>query len=508
MLSQKDLAYIAEKGITPEKLKEQLGRFVTGFPYLKLYSSAKVGAGIHQLSEEEQTEAVVRWNKYLADGGDVCKFVPASGAASRMFKSLFSFVNGEETEPKSGSDVDKLIKNISKTPFYDELNQILVRHYGKDAHQLIEEGRYKEVIGGIILPDGLNYGALPKAVLSFHKYPDGSVRTPLEEQLMEGAQTAAVNGKAKLHFTVSANHQKLFDDKLAQKVPEFEKMTGVKYDISTSQQKPSTDTVAATMDNEPFRDKDGNIVFRPGGHGALIENLNDIDSTVVFIKNIDNVVPDSQRDATIWSKKVLAGSLILAHDKIEEYMHILNSGEYNESKLNEICNFLKAKFSIIANEFDTLRDKELADFLIKILNRPVRACGMVRNEGEPGGGPFIAYNPDGTASPQILESTQIDTSVPEYANIMSQATHFNPVDLVCYIKDVDGNKFDLPKFVDPNTGFISSKSLDGRELRALELPGLWNGAMSNWLTMFVEVPIASFNPVKTVNDLLRPAHQS
>ncbi len=499
---------MAKKGITPEKLNEQLARFKSGFPYLKLYASAKVGAGILKLNSGQEDEAVARWKKYLADGGDVCKFVPASGAASRMFKALFSFVNGDENAPKPGSDVEKLIANIDKTPFYAELNDVLAKKYGKTAKELIAEGRCKDVIAGIIMPDGLNYGQLPKAVLSFHRYADGNVRTPLDEQLMEGAQTAAAHGKVKLHFTVSANHQHLFDEKIAKAVPQMEKETGLKFDVTTSQQKPSTDTVAATMDGEPFRNKEGNIVFRPGGHGALIENLNDIDSTVVFIKNIDNVVPDSQRDATIRSKQVLAGTLILAHDKVAEYLHQLWAGDCTDEQMRPMCDFLRSEFSIISDSFATLKGAELQAFLISQLNRPLRVCGMVRNEGEPGGGPFIAYNPDGTASPQILESTQIDTTVPAYANIMAQATHFNPVDLVCYIKDVDGHKFNLPDYVDPDTGFISSKSLDGRDLRALELPGLWNGAMSRWLTIFVEVPGTSFNPVKTVNDLLRPAHQA
>lgn len=508
MLSNTDLQFLAQKGISEDKLNEQLSRFKTGFPYLRLESSAKVGDGILRLSEADQDKAIARWDKYLADGGDVCKFVPASGAASRMFKALFSFVNGDEDAPKPGSDVDKLIADITKTPFYEELNQVTNKLHGKSVADLKAEGRYKDIIGAIILPEGMNYGNLPKAVLTFHKYADGSTRTPLEEQLMEGAQTAASHGNVNLHFTVSASHQKLFADRLAKAVPAFEKASGLKFNVSTSEQKPSTDTVAATLDNEPFRDSKGNIVFRPGGHGALIENLNDIDSTVVFIKNIDNVVPDSKRDATIRSKKVLAGELILAHDKVETYLSLLRSGKYTDAQLKEISDFLANTFFVKAEQFTSLKGAELAEFLIAKLNRPMRACGMVRNEGEPGGGPFVAYNNDGTASPQILESTQIDTSVPAYADIMKQATHFNPVDLVCYIKDVDGKKFDLPKYVDPNTGFISSKSLDGRELRALELPGLWNGAMSDWLTLFVEVPVESFNPVKTVNDLLRPAHQA
>ncbi|MCM1318008.1 MAG: DUF4301 family protein [Bacteroides sp.] len=507
MLEQKDLDLLKQKGIAPATVEAQLARFATGFPYLRLKASAKVGEGIMQLSGSQQDLAVDRWNRFLADGGSVCKFVPASGAASRMFKALFAFVNGEDSIPAEGSDVANLIASIDKTPFYDELNRVVVDLHGKNIHTLLEEKRYKDIISAIILPEGLNYGNLPKAVLSFHRYPDGTVRTPLEEQLMEGAQTAAVDGKVNLHFTVSAAHQGLFADKLAVAVPKFENATGLKYNVSTSEQKPSTDTIAAALDNSPFRDDNGNLVFRPGGHGALIENLNDIDATVVFIKNIDNVVPDSQRAATVHSKKVLAGTLILAHDKVEEYLRALREGARDEQLLSAVVEFLKSTFSISSDKFDTLNADDLAEMLIGLLNRPLRVCGMVRNEGEPGGGPFIAYNPDGTASPQILESTQIDTSVDEYKNIMSQATHFNPVDLVCYIRNIDGDKFNLPEYVDPETGFISSKSLGGRELRALELPGLWNGAMSNWLTIFVEVPGASFNPVKTVNDLLRPAHQ-
>lgn len=507
MLEQKDLDLLKQKGIAPATVEAQLARFATGFPYLRLKASAKVGEGIMQLSGSQQDLAVDRWNRFLADGGSVCKFVPASGAASRMFKALFAFVNGEDSIPAEGSDVANLIASIDKTPFYDELNRVVVDLHGKNIHTLLEEKRYKDIIAAIILPEGLNYGNLPKAVLSFHRYPDGTVRTPLEEQLMEGAQTAAVDGKVNLHFTVSAAHQGLFADKLAVAVPKFENATGLKYNVSTSEQKPSTDTIAAALDNSPFRDDNGNLVFRPGGHGALIENLNDIDATVVFIKNIDNVVPDSQRAATVHSKKVLAGTLILAHDKVEEYLRALREGSRDEQLLSAVVEFLKSTFSISSDKFDSLKGDALAEMLIGLLNRPLRVCGMVRNEGEPGGGPFIAYNPDGTASPQILESTQIDTSVDEYKNIMSQATHFNPVDLVCYIRNIDGDKFNLPEYVDPETGFISSKSLGGRELRALELPGLWNGAMSNWLTIFVEVPGASFNPVKTVNDLLRPAHQ-
>ncbi len=507
MLNQQDQQTLASRGISETQLLEQIKRFETGFPYLRIADSARVGAGIVALEPYQEDEAIARWDKYLADGGSVSKFVPASGAASRMFKALFAFVDGNETAPAPGSDVDKLIKEIDHVPFYEELDEVMHRLHGMSINELISEGRYKDIIAGIIGADGLNYGNLPKGLLSFHAYNDGTVRTPVEEQLVEGAQSATdANGHVNLHFTVSGNHRHLFEAKLSKSIPEVEKKLGVKFDVSMSEQKPSTDTVAVNPDNTLFRE-DGNLVFRPGGHGSLIQNLNDMESTVVFIKNIDNVVPDSKRESTLRYKKVLAGYLIELHDVIAAYLDILATGNYDRAKLNEILAFVTYRLSISNSKTDGMSDSDLAVYLQTKLNRPLRVCGMVRNEGEPGGGPYLAYNPDGTVSPQVLESTQIDPDNSEYAAMVSKATHFNPVDLVCYIKDVDGKKFDLPKYVDPATGFISSKSLHGKTLRALELPGLWNGAMSDWTTVFVEVPISTFNPVKTVNDLLRPVHQ-
>ena len=508
MLNEKDIKILNERGISADQVNSQLNRFKTGFPYLRLAGSATVGNGIIRLDAKGEERAIERWNKYLGDGGDVVKFVPASGAASRMFKALFAFVNGDDDVPAPDSPVGEIISNLDKLPFKSELDRVLLEKTGKNANQLADEKKYKDIISAIVENDGMNYGGLPKGLLTFHRYADGSTRTPVEEQMVEGATTAATNGKVKLHFTVSENHRELFSKKIEAVRPILENKFGVKYDISMSVQKPSTDTVAVTPDNQLFRDNDGNIVFRPGGHGALIENLSDIDSTVVFIKNIDNVVPDSRRESTIRYKKVLAGVLIEAHDTIEKYIDILKAGTPSRAMLNEMVDFLKSTLATTDEHIADMSDAELARYLLGKFNRPIRVCGMVVNEGEPGGGPYIVYNADGSASPQILESTQIDTANPEATSMMKTATHFNPVDLVCYIKDVDGNKFDLKKFVDPETGFISEKSLGGRDLRALELPGLWNGAMSDWSTIFVEVPASTFNPVKTVNDLLRPVHQA
>ena len=506
-LSSEDREILHSRGITEATLQAQIDRFKTGFPFLKIYAPATPGNGITVLSPDQQAEAIGRWDKYLADGGTVCKFVPASGAASRMFKALFSFVDEPEEHPAQGSDVAALLADIHKVAFFNELDSTTERMYGEKVDDLLRDKREKDVIRAIISPEGMNYGGLPKGLLTFHHSQEGT-RTPVEEQLMEGAQSARqADGTVNMHLTVSGAHKAAFEKKLAEAVPAIEKRMGVRINIGMSEQLPSTDTVAVNEDNTLFRE-DGHPVFRPGGHGALIENLNTIDSAVVFIKNIDNVVPDSRREDTLRYKQVIAGYLIELHDAIARYTALIDSREYTPEQLEEIADFMREKFSFDSPELDTLKGEDLSTYLRSILDRPLRVCGMVKNEGEPGGGPYIAYNSDSSRSLQILESSQIDLSKEENRDMMAKATHFNPVDLVCYIRDLEGNKFNLPDFVDPDTGFISSKSLHGRALKALELPGLWNGAMSRWNTAFVEVPITTFNPVKTVNGLLRPQHQN
>ncbi len=506
-MTNQDEKTLEQRGIAPELFEAQLRRFETGFPYLRILDTARVGDGIISFDDAGREKAVARWERFLADGGQVYKFVPASGAASRMFKALFEFLDGSDDVPAEGSAADSFIKELPRFAFYAELNEAAKRMYGADLDTLKGAGRYKDIVAALLKKEGLNYGGLPKGLLKFHSYAEGP-RTPLEEHLVEGAQTAAnSHGVVNLHFTVSPEHRELFDKKIAEALPALEKRLGVNYNISLSEQKKSTDTVAVNPDNTPFREN-GELLFRPGGHGALIENLNDIDSAVVFIKNIDNVVPDSQRQATIDYKKVIAGYLVEVVDTIDKYLDMINTGRYTMDDVRDMIAFMHDTLNIRDEKMKSLEDVDLVLYIKNKLNRPVRVCGMVRNEGEPGGGPFIAYNADGSTSPQILESTQIDPANAAYKDMMGRATHFNPVDLVCYVKDAEGRKFNLPDYVDPDTGFISSKSKNGKELRALELPGLWNGAMSDWNTVFVEVPIATFNPVKTVNDLLRPAHQS
>ena len=505
MLSQQDLSQIADKGISEEKLNKQLEEFETGFPFLKLEAAAAVGHGIMAPDEEEREAYVQAWDAYKAQGKNIVKFVPASGAASRMFKNMFAFLSADYTEPTT--DFEKqYFDNIKKFAFREALCEKCRLNDGKRIKELIADGNYKAVVANMFEPKGLNYCQLPKGLLLFHNYEDGP-RTPMEEHLVEAALYASSKGEANVHFTVSHDHLELFKAKVAEKVETFAKKYGVKYNISFSEQKPSTDTVAVNPDNTLFRNEDGSMLFRPGGHGALIENLNDIDADVVFIKNIDNVVPDRLKDETVMYKQLIAGVLVTLQKKAFAYLEKLEKGEYTHEYLEEIIRFVQRDLCCRKADIKELEDADLVIYLKKKLNRPMRVCGVVKNVGEPGGGPFLTYNQDGTVSLQILESSQIDKTNEEYQKMFTEGTHFNPVDLVCAVKDYKGQPFNLPDFVDKSTGFISSKSKNGKELKALELPGLWNGAMSDWNTVFVEVPLATFNPVKTVNDLLREQHQ-
>ncbi|MDE6720654.1 MAG: DUF4301 family protein [Bacteroidaceae bacterium] len=495
MLTQEDKDFLAEKGISEEKLNAQLDCFKTGFPWLKLTGAASPDNGITIPSEAEKQGYLAAWDAYLDGSGKVMKFVPASGAASRMFKNLFEFLdNGEKTE-----FIQKFENHLTRFAFFDDLKAAIDKNGSDESLQT--------AIATLLNEEGLSYGKLPKGLLKFHKYEDGA-RTPVEEHLVEGALYAGgKNGQVMVHFTVSPEHRPLFEALMAKVAPKYEEKFGVKYAVSFSEQKASTDTVAANPDNTPFRGKDGKILFRPGGHGALIENLNDLDADIIFIKNIDNVVQDRLKAETVEYKKLIAGVLVSKQKKAFEYLELLDSGRYAHAQLENIIRFLRDELSCRNPELKELEDAELAIYLKKKLNRPMRVCGMVKNVGEPGGGPFLAYNQDGTINLQILESSQIDTNNTKYLKMFQNGTHFNPVDLVCAVKDYKGNKFDLTKYVDHQTGFISNKSKDGKELKALELPGLWNGAMSDWNTIFVEVPLGTFNPVKTVNDLLREQHQ-
>ena len=505
MLQEKDLKQIAQRGISEEQIKTQLHQFETGFPFLKLEAAAAVGRGIVAPTEAERKQYVSAWEQYKAAGRRIVKFVPASGAASRMFKNMFAFVDAPYDVPTTDFE-KKYFDEIEKFAFYDALDAACQKNEGKGIKALMAEGNYKAVAANMLRKEGLNYGQLPKGMLLFHKYAEGA-RTPMEEHLVEGALYAASNGEAHVHFTVSHDHLEFFKQKVAEKADLYAQKYGIKYDITFSEQKPSTDTVAANADNTPFRNDDGSLLFRPGGHGALIENLNEIEADVIFVKNIDNVVPDRLKQDTVEWKQVIAGVLVTLQQKAFGYLRKLDTGKYSHEEIEEMIRFVQQDLCCRKPDIKELEDAELVIYLRKKLNRPMRVCGVVKNVGEPGGGPFLTYNQDGTVSLQILESSQIDKSNKEYMEMFTKGTHFNPVDLVCAVKDYKGNAFNLPEYVDKTTGFISSKSKSGKELKALELPGLWNGAMSDWSTVFVEVPLSTFNPVKTVNDLLREQHQ-
>lgn len=504
MLLPSDEISLQQRGISKQQIEEQLQSFVTGFPFLKIKGAASIGNGLIHLSEDEQQKYLAEWEDFQKTDASVLKFVPASGAASRMFKALFAFLDSEDEKPE-GSFEKKFFDGIEKFAFYDDLNDACLKNEDKTIPELIETGKFKDIISDLLNDNGLNYGSLPKGLLKFHSYTSEK-RTPLQEHLVEGALYASTSGKVNIHFTVSGEHRELFEKHLNKSLPAYEKKYSVKYNVSFSEQKPSTDTIAVDTNNKPFREN-GKLVFRPGGHGALISNLNDLDFDVIFIKNIDNVVPDNLKDITVKNKKLIAGILVNLQKQAFAYLKELENEQISDAKLAVITQFCETKLNNHHPNIKSLKGNDLRQYLVSKLNRPIRVCGMVKNEGEPGGGPFLTVNQDGTVSPQILESSQIDQSNPEDKAKMMNSSHFNPVDLVCGVKNYKGEKFDLLKHVDKNTGFISLKSKSGRELKALELPGLWNGAMSDWNTVFVEVPIETFNPVKTVNDLLRKEHQ-
>jgi hypothetical protein len=439
------------------------------------------------------------WEKSIKKGISIVKFVPASGAASRMFKDLFYFLNKPEPYPERES-VKEFFKKIEDFAFFDDLSDYL------DDLNIDDQNYFKKMVSRLLDKSGMGYGTLPKGLIKFHKYKSTS-RTAFEEHLVEGALYAGqVNKSVNLHFTVSIEHMDAFKKLQKNVLSVYEKEFNVKFDITYSVQKSSTDTVAVNMDNTLFRNDDGSLLFRPGGHGALLENLNELDYDVVFIKNIDNVVPDHYKGITISYKKALAGLLMKVRSEVFEFIHKLETP--TDDLLNDakqfIMNVLHYSFS---PEYDACDFNKKVTLLKQVLDRPLRVCGMVKNEGEPGGGPYWVNDASGNTSLQIAEMSQLDTENDAVKNMIGNASHFNPVDLICSVKRHDGSKYNLLEFRDPDTGFISFKSKDGKDLKALELPGLWNGAMANWNTLFVEVPVETFNPVKEVNDLLRKEHQ-
>lgn len=516
--TQQDLKQIEDHGLTLPEVKRQLDLFNGPRPFLKLTGPCTVGDGIRTL-DRERMEALSALYEREGPGRRCVKFVPASGAASRMFKVLLRYYHqdGEITmravseEASAGSkDAEQFLafaQGLKNFAFFRDLESILADN-GLSVDSLLEQGRFRDILRFLLTDEGLDYASLPKGLLKFHEYSGGS-RTAFEEHLVEATAYAADrHGRCVLSFTVSQEHMDRFNTSLRKARGIYEERYGVQYDVTFSLQDPSTETLAVDLENRPFRREDGRLLFRPGGHGALLKNLNHLDGDIIFIKNIDNVVPDHLKPETFAWKKIAAGCLIGVQRQIFAYMERLASEDVHSRMLDAASDFLEKDLLVpVPAHLRRRSPEERRAYLMERLDRPVRVCGMVKNVGEPGGGPFWVEDAAGRRSLQIVETAQIDFDAADQREIFETSTHFNPVDLVCGVRDWQGRPFDLNRFVDPRAVFISQKSKDGKELKALEHPGLWNGAMSGWITLFVEVPGITFNPVKTVNDLLRGEHQ-
>ncbi|GAB5563654.1 MAG: hypothetical protein Wins2KO_07170 [Winogradskyella sp.] len=513
-----DLKQIENKGLTVEQVNSQIELFKSGIPFTNIADAATIEKGVNGIISlnEESINDNTSYFDANKDKHSILKFVPASGAATRMFKFLYKFLKDYHPSKESLNsfinknnlrDLALFIVGLEKFPFYQQVLDNL-KQRNIDYYQLSDNDKALYFVNTMLNEDQLNFGNSPKGLLPFHKYKSHHISTAFEEHLYEAALYASVNNTAELHFTISEKHKDKFSEEFTRIEEQVEKDTGVSFNISFSYQHQSTDTIAVTFEDEPFRQEDGTILYRPSGHGALIKNLNQLDADVIFIKNIDNVVVKQYKEEMTKYKKVLAGILLKLQTKAFEYMQCLDKEKITEAEFTEIETFLVEEMSIkISREYHKYLDKYKIEYLREKLDRPIRVCGMVKNEGEPGGGPFWVKDEFGNQSLQIVESAQIDLNNKWQKDKLSNATHFNPVDLVCGVKNYKGEKYNLEDFVDQNAAFITNKTQNGKDLKALELPGLWNGSMAFWNTIFVEVPIITFNPVKTVNDLLKAPHQ-
>lgn len=513
--SKQDIKQIELKGLNQEDVNKQIEFFKNGIPFTNISKAATINNGILALNDAN-IKTFVEIFEAEKEKKTLLKFVPASGAATRMFKFLFQFV--EQYDPKEQSLNSYINKNkikelslfmvgLEKFPFYRQVLE-LIKSKGVNFESLPTQEKVWLFAKTMLSENKLNFGNQPKGLLPFHEYKKDHVSTAFEEHLYEAALYASSNSIAKLHFTISEIHKNKFTEEFKNIQKNIEQNTGVTFDITFSYQQQSTDTIAVTLENKAFKEADDSILFRPSGHGALLKNLNALDSDIIFVKNIDNVVVYKYKEEVAKYKKVLSGILIKLQSQTFEYLHTLDSNDISESTFKNIEDFLTSDLNIkISDEYKKYANRYKIEYLQEKLNRPIRICGMVKNEGEPGGGPFWVKDQKSNQSLQIVESAQIDLDNKTQFEILKNATHFNPVDLVCGVKNYKGEKFDLENYVDHNAAFITQKTKNGKDLKALELPGLWNGSMADWTTIFVEVPIITFNPVKTVNDLLKAPHQ-
>jgi hypothetical protein len=514
--NEKDFGQMKSLGITKKKVRAHIAIFKRGNFFQKLIRPCTLGDGIISISEKEIPQ-LLRKHQEGADQGRLLKFVPASGAASRMFDVLMKYFKTDSrlhrmeiiqraaAGDQEAKEVLSFVDGIERFAFYDDLKSVLART-GLMMDDLLAQCEYTHLIEGLVTDRGLNYANLPKGLLKFHDYHEGC-RTAFEEHLVEAiAYVQDQTGICRLHFTVSPEHQERFIQHFEAVRAHYETKYRVRFQVDFSLQKLSTNTIAVDINNRPFREKEGKLVFRPGGHGALVENLTDIQGDIIYIKNIDNVVPDPLKDETFLWKKILGGLLMQIQEKIFTYLEKLERQKEN-NLVEEALEFAGKQLFIPSPKKKFGSKNEIRAFLLKKLNRPIRIGGMVKNQGEPGGGPFWVQGKKGSLSLQTVEKAQVDMKSAEQQKIWDTATHFSPVDFVCGVRDYKGNPFDLKRYVDQDAVFISQKSKDGRALKALELPGLWNGGMADWISIFVEVPLITFNPVKTINDLLRKEHQ-
>lgn len=514
MFSDRDKIQIKSHGLTTEAIEKQVTSIKSGMVYSNLKEAATIGNGILKI-ENRQATFYINLFEAKRDALSMVKFVPASGAATRMFKFLFQFLKDyqlnhesiEDYAERSGNlDIMDFFQGLEKLPFY---GLVISKIHGKcsDYNQMSYEERCVEFVKTMLDEAQLNYSFYPKGLLPFHKYQT-HVATAFEEHFFEAAFYASSNNLANLHLTISKAHQGNFQKELNHIIKDVERKTGHKFNISFSNQKSVTDTIALTLDHDIYREPDGSILFRPSGHGALLENLNDLDHDIIFIKNIDNLVVKDQLEKVCNYKKILAGILLETQEQVFRFLKLLDTGNLDDNDINAITSFMtKTLNTVVAPDFEFSSLESKIFYLRDKLNRPIRVCGMVKNVGEPGGGPFWVTDPNGSVSLQIIEFAQIDMSRPDQKDIVASATHFNPTDLVCGIKNYQGEPFNLMKYVDHKAAFITDKTQAGTHIKALELPGLWNGSMAFWNSIFVEVPLNTFNPVKTVNDLLRRSHQ-
>ncbi len=513
--TKNDITQIEAKGLTVKNVDSQITLFKSGIPFTNIAEAATIGNGITALDDKLIEDSIAFFEDKKKDLS-LLKFVPASGAATRMFKFLFQFVKGYNPQKESINsyinknklkDMSLFLVGLEQLPFYNLVIEQL-KSKNIDFGKLSNSGRIWYFAHTMLDEDELNYGNSPKGLLPFHRYKSSHISTAFEEHLYESALYASVNNKAELHFTISERYKDKFDEEFKRIEEYVENGTGVSFNISFSYQHESTDTIAVTLKDMPFREDDESLLFRPSGHGALLKNLNSLDADIIFVKNIDNVVVKYYKEEVAKYKKVLAGILLELQAKTFDFLHYLDDHDSKKVDFKIIEDFLTQKLSVkISSEYKKYTDCYKIEYLQEKLNRPIRICGIVKNEGEPGGGPFWVKNKYSNQSLQIVESAQINLKDKKQKAILKNATHFNPVDLVCGVKNYKGKKFDLEKYVDQNAAFITMKTKVGKDLKALELPGLWNGSMAFWNTIFVEVPVITLNPVKTVNDLLKAPHQ-